>query len=416
MTFEVALTGLDAAGTQLDTIGNNIANNATTGFKSSRAEFSDVYALNTFGGNSPATGQGVQVSGVRQDFGQGDVQFTNRNLDLSVEGLGMFKLDDNGTDVYTRAGNFGLDREGYITNATGASLTGYGVNDDGELQPIEDNLQIDYTDLEPNASTEISIAANLDIKAEIPLEEFNVDDPNTFNFTTSTTVYDALGTSLVSNLYFRREVTDTDAGGVSSWTAYPYIDNEPVSLSEEGVEVNFGEDGSLLSVNGNPTGTFTSEPYDPASGAEDMQITYDLSDISQFDSSFGVNFISQDGFAAGRLEDFDIDASGVIFGRFTNGQARTMGQITLTNFPNQEALRQIGSTNWVETFASGEPATGEPGSASLGTLQAGSLEGSNVDITKELVAMIGAQRSFQANAQVISTGDTLTQTVINIRR
>ena len=409
MTFEVALTGLDAAGTQLDTIGNNIANNATTGFKSSRAEFSDVYALNTFGGSSPATGQGVQVSGVRQDFGQGDVQFTNRNLDLSVEGLGMFKLDDNGTDVYTRAGNFGLDREGYITNAAGATLTGYGVNDDGDVQPIVDDLQIDYTDLEPNASTEISIAANLDIKAEIPLDEFNVDDPGTFNFSTSTTVYDALGSSLVSNLYFRRDAAN-------SWTAYPYIDNEPVSELEAGVEVNFGADGNLEDVNGNAAGTFISESYTPASGAEDMQITYDLSDISQFDNAFGVNFISQDGFAAGRLEDFDIDASGVIFGRFTNGQARTMGQITLTNFPNQEALRQIGSTNWVETFASGEPATGEPGSASLGTLKAGSLEGSNVDITKELVAMIGAQRSFQANAQVISTGDTLTQTVINIRR
>ena len=406
MTFEVALTGLDAAGTQLDTIGNNIANNATTGFKSSRAEFSDVYALNTFGGSSPATGQGVQVSGVRQDFGQGDVQFTNRNLDLSVEGLGMFKLDDNGTEVYTRAGNFGLDREGFITNSAGASLTGYGVNDDGDVQPIEDNLQIDYTDLEPNATTEISIAANLDIQAEI-LPPFDVDDPGTFNFSTSTTVYDSLGSSLVSNLYFRRD-------SPNAWTAYPYIDGEFVSVAGE--QVNFGSDGNLLDVNGDEAGTFTTQSYTPASGADEMEITYDLSDISQFDSTFGVNFISQDGFAAGRLEDFDIDASGVIFGRFTNGQARTMGQITLTNFPNQEALRQIGSTNWVETFASGEPATGEPGSASLGTLKAGSLEGSNVDITKELVAMIGAQRSFQANAQVISTGDTLTQTVINIRR
>ena len=406
MTFEVALTGLDAAGSQLDTIGNNIANNATTGFKSSRAEFSDVYALNTFGGSSPATGQGVQVSGVRQDFGQGDVQFTNRNLDLSVEGLGMFKLDDNGTDVYTRAGNFGLDREGFITNAAGAKLTGYGVNDDGDVQPIVDDLQIDYTDLEPNASTEISIAANLDIQADI-LPPFDVDDPGTFNFSTSTTVYDSLGSSLVSNLYFRRESANT-------WTAYPYVDGEFVSVAGE--QVNFGADGSLQDVNGDPAGTFTTQSYLPTSGAEPMEITYDLSDISQFDNAFGVNFISQDGFSAGRLEDFDIDASGVIFGRFTNGQARTMGQITLTNFPNQEALRQIGSTNWVETFASGEPATGEPGSASLGTLKAGSLEGSNVDITKELVNMIGAQRSFQANAQVISTGDTLTQTVINIRR
>ena len=420
MTFEVALTGLDAASTQLDTISNNIANNATTGFKSSRAEFSDVYALNTFGGSSPATGQGVQVSGVRQDFGQGDVQFTNRNLDLSVEGLGMFRLDDNGSEVYTRAGNFGMDREGYITNAEGHKLTGYGVNDDGDVQPIIDDLQIDYTDLEPNTTSEISLAANLDSTAEIPVAEFDVTDSSTFNFSTSTTVYDSLGSSMVANLYFRRDVAN-------SWTAYPYIDGEPVGqtttddtvdppvVTLTGEQVNFNPDGSLESVNGDPVGSFTTDSYSPASGADPMEITYDLSDLSQFDNAFGVNFISQDGYAAGQLEDFDIDASGVIFGRFSNGQAKTMGQITLTNFPNQESLRQIGSTNWVETFASGEPATGEPGSASLGTLKAGSLEGSNVDITKELVNMIGAQRSFQANAQVISTGDTLTQTVINIR-
>ena len=409
MTFQVALTGLDAAGTQLDTISNNIANNATSGFKSSRAEFADVYALSTFGGSSPATGQGVQVAGVRQDFGQGDMQFTNRNLDLSVEGLGMFRLDDNGTSVYTRAGNFGMDREGYITNAAGNKLSGFGVSDSGEIQPIVDDLQIDYTDLQPNASTEIDIAANLDIKAEI-LPPFEVDDPSTFNFSTSTTVYDSLGSSLVSNIYFRRDAAN-------SWSAFAYVDNIPVSSDPlVGEQINFSSDGSVLDVNGNTAGTFETSTFTPNSDASDMQLTIDLSEVSQFDNSFGVNQIVQDGYAAGRLEDFDIDPSGVIFGRFSNGQAKTMGQITLTNFPNQEGLRQIGSTSWQETFASGEPATGEPGSASLGTLLAGSLEGSNVDITKELVGMIGAQRSFQANAQVISTGDTLTQTVINIRR
>jgi flagellar hook protein FlgE len=147
-----------------------------------------------------------------------------------------------------------------------------------------------------------------------------------------------------------------------------------------------------------------------------MDITFNMRDITQFDGAFGVNRVVQDGFAAGRLEDFDVDPTGVIFGRFSNGQAKVMGQITLTSFPNTEGLRQVGDTSWTETFASGEPATGAPGSASLGGLQAGALEGSNVDITHELVAMIGAQRSFQANAQVISTGDTLMQTVINIRR
>ena len=147
-----------------------------------------------------------------------------------------------------------------------------------------------------------------------------------------------------------------------------------------------------------------------------MTLQFDVAGTTQFDSPFGVNRVVQDGFTAGQLEDFDIDPDGVIFGRYTNGQAKIMGQVTLTGFANMNGLKQIGDTQWAETFASGDPITGVPNSASLGSLQSGALEGSNVDITKELVAMISSQRSFQANAQVISTGDTLTQTIINIRR
>jgi len=382
----------------------------TSGYKRSRAEFSDVYALSTFGGDTPAVGQGVEVSGVRQEFEQGDMQFTNRNLDLAIEGLGMFQLNDNGTTVYTRSGNFGTDREGYITDSSGYRLMGYGVDADGNLQPISSELQIDYTDLEPQSTTSIELAANLDITSDVPVAAFDVDDADTFNFSTSTTVYDTLGSAQIANMYFRKDAANT-------WSSFTYVDGQPISNDPLlGDQVNFAADGTLQDVNGDPSGTFSTASFTPASGAEAMQITLDFSDISQFDNAFGINQIEQDGYAAGRLEDYDIDSSGVIFGRFSNGQANTMGQITLSNFSNREGLKQIGGTSWTETFSSGEPATGEPGSASLGTIQAGALEGSNVDITAELVSMIGAQRSFQANAQVISTGDTLTQTVINIRR
>lgn len=409
MTLEIALTGINAASSELDSISNNIANNATSGFKRSRVEFADVYALSTFGGGTPSVGQGVQVAGIRQEFEQGDMQFTERNLDLAVEGLGLFRLSDNGSAIYTRSGNFGLDREGFITNASGSKLTGYGVNSDDEIQPIITDLQIDYTDLKPNVSTAVEIEANLDIQAQI-LPPFDATDPDTFNFSTSTTIYDSLGASEVANVYFRRDAANT-------WSAFTYIDGQGVSTDPLiGDQITFDASGSLVDVNGNTDGIFTTAPYTPPSGADPVTLEFDISEMSQFDSSFGVNRIVQDGYSAGRLEDFDIDETGVIFGRFSNGQAKTMGQITLTNFPNMEGLKQTGTTSWVETFASGEPATGEPGTASLGTLQAGALEGSNVDITKELVSMIGAQRSFQANAQVISTGDTITQTVINLRR
>ena len=407
MTFDIALTGINAASTQLDTISNNIANNATTGFKRSRSEFADVYAVSTFGATNPAVGQGVRISGIRQEFQQGDTTFTNNNLDISIEGQGMFRLQDNGNPIYTRAGNFGLDREGYIVNTSGHRLTGYRTSEDDQIEPIIDDLRIDYSDLQPQPSSSVELSMNLDIKDSV-LPPFDVTDASTFNFSTSTTVYDSLGASQLANVYFHKDAPNT-------WSAFTYVDGVEVSQIG-GDELSFDSSGILQSVNGTAGGTYTTNTFTPASNAATMALTFDMSDVTQFDNGFGVNRIVQDGYAAGRLEDFDVDPSGTIFGRFSNGQAKTMGQVTLTSFPNMQGLRQIGDTSWTETFASGEPATGEPGTASLGQLQAGSLEGSNVDITQELVSMIGAQRSFQANAQVISTGDTLTQTVINIRR
>ena len=407
MTFDIALTGINAASTQLDTISNNIANNATTGFKRSRSEFADVYAVSTFGATNPAVGQGVRISGIRQEFQQGDTTFTNNNLDISIEGQGMFRLQDNGNPIYTRAGNFGLDREGYIVNSSGHRLTGYRTNDDDQIEPIIDDLRVDYSDLQPQPTTAVELAMNLDIKDDV-LPPFDVTDASTFNFSTSTTVYDSLGASQLTNVYFHKDAPNT-------WSAYTYVDGAEVSQIG-GDELSFDSSGILQAVNGTAGGSFTTNSFTPASNAAPMALTFDMSAVTHFDNGFAVNRIVQDGYAAGRLEDFDVDPSGTIFGRFSNGQAKTMGQVTLTSFPNMQGLRQIGDTSWTETFASGEPATGEPGTASLGQLQAGSLEGSNVDITQELVSMIGAQRSFQANAQVISTGDTLTQTVINIRR
>jgi flagellar hook protein FlgE len=319
----------------------------------------------------------------------------------------MFRMDDGGSPVYTRAGNFSLDRDGFIVNSSGFNLAGYPANDAGQILPILGKLQIDFSDLSPKESSEVELAINLDIKDPV-LPPFDVTDASTFNFSTSTTVYDSLGASQLANVYFHKDAPNT-------WTAFTYVDGVEINQLG-GDELVFDTSGVLQSVNGTAATTFSTNSFTPASAAEPMSLSFELAGITQYDNAFGVNKISQNGYAAGRLEDFDIDPAGVIFGRFSNGQAKTMGQVTLSSFPNFQGLRQIGDTGWTETAASGAPAAGVPGSASLGELRAGSLEGSNVDITQELVSMIGAQRSFQANAQVISTGDTLTQTVINIRR
>lgn len=405
MTFEIALTGINAASTQLENISNNIANNTTAGYKRSRVEFADMYTA----ANAATVGQGVEVSQVRQEFTQGDMQNTGRTLDLGIQGSGFFSVNDGGTSIYSRAGAFGVDREGFLVDSQGRFLEGFGVTDDGTIQEVAQNIQIDYSDLSPNVTTTMDISANLNSDAEI-LPPFDIDDPGSYNYTTSTTVYDSLGGAQIANVYYRRDALNT-------WSAFSYVGGEPVSADPlVGDQITFTSTGELQDVNGDTSGRFNTASFTTTNGSDPMEITIDLGNSTQLENESSVNSIVQNGYSSGSLGSFDVDESGLFFGSFTNGQTRNMGQITLTNFPNENGLTQIGATSWTETFASGEPVTGVPGSASLGTLQSSSLESSNVDITQELVSIIGAQRSFQANAQMISTGDTITQTIINLRR
>lgn len=407
MPFDIALSGINAASTDLEVISHNIANSATTGFKKSRAEFADVFATSRLGSSATAVGRGVQVASIRQDFSQGDVNFTDNNLDLSIDGQGLFRISDGGTEFYTRAGQFGLDREGYIVNSQDQRLVGYGVDEDGEVLPISEELQIDYADIPPKTTENVSLSMNLDSQVQVPAGAFNADDPQTYSYSTATTIYDSLGASQVATTFFRKDAPN-------QWSSYLFVDGTEVS-QVGGDQLTFDSTGQLTAVNGVTPLTTQSNTFAPVSNAGNMSVRYDYSEISQFEGPFGVNEVVQDGFTAGRLDDFDIGPEGMIFGRYSNGQAKVMGQITLSNFPNEEGLQKKGNNVWAESFTSGAPATGAPGTASLGLIQAGALESSNVDITAELVSMITAQRSFQANAQVISTGDTLTQTIINLR-
>lgn len=406
MTIDIALTGISAAGKELETISNNIANNQTTGFKRSDIQFADVYASST-GAASIATGSGVDVNQIRQDFGQGDMSSTGNNLDLSVDGQGWFRFSDAGKELYSRDGALGLDREGYVVNASGHRLMGNGASGGDGLGPVDGELRVDFADLQPKATETVALSMNLKSTAEV-LPPFDAADSATYNYSSSTTAYDSLGTAQVATLYARKDAANT-------WSSYLFVDGVEVS-QPGGNELGFDESGTLSSIDGAPDTSFDTTLFTPTSGASPMTLTFDVGSITQYDNPFGTSQVTQDGFAAGRLSDFDIDTTGTIYGRYSNGEAREMGQVTLANFSNLQGLSQQGGNMWAETFASGEPAVGIPGSASLGGVRASALESSNVDITEELVAMIGAQRSFQANAQVISTGDTLMQTVINMRR
>jgi flagellar hook protein FlgE len=422
MAFEAATSGLRAASADLDVIGNNVANANTTGFKSSRAEFADVYATSIFGASSTATGNGVRLTDVAQQFTQGTVSFTNNNLDLAVSGQGFFRLNDGGSVIYTRAGAFSADREGYLVNSSNQRLTGFTTDGAGTITGQLGDLQIDMSNIEPYQTTRVDGSLNLDANDVAPAVPWSATpfvygdpppDPGSYNSSTSLTIYDTLGNSHELSLYFANDSSNT-------WNVYGLIDGvsyDLVNTKNNDNQLVFDENGAI-DLDSAALSIKDWEPLDPTgapNGAAQQDLAISLAETTQYGSVFGVNSLTQDGFTTGRLAGVDIDPSGVIFGRYTNGQAKALGQVVLANFANPGGLQPLGDTNWAETYSSGAALLGAPGSASLGVLQSGALEESNVDLTQELVKLIVAQRNFQASAQTIRAADTITQSIINIR-
>lgn len=654
MTFNIALTGLQAASSELTVIGNNIANASTTGFKQSKAHFADVYAASNLGSGGNTIGSGVLLSSVQQEFSQGQIQFTNSNLDLAVNGTGFFVLNNNGSVSYTRAGSFGVDKNGYITTALGGNLEGYLSDNSGKITGARGNLQITNASLVPKATDDVTVAVNLDATIKPPLLPFvsgftsvNPPDPSTFNTSTSTTVYDSLGNSHIMTSYFIKSheqnswkmhvgVDGTDVTPTSPTppvgvppVTYPsgsspspftlkfsptgaYIENSlaqppiyygsgpvvstdlalgvsdnlptlevneltlngvsiPASTVSNDIYSSAGNRASAISITAainsqttlhgitatvNPTsvslgvptfgnlavgdlkinginitgaiatsadlltainnetglsGVTATQPggagtaimlgatdgrniqietngtvgsianfsgFDLHLGGADplnnqiKRATYNLSTVdnlgitvggaavghvgltggpqsgivqtnsdkieittwspgggaqgpqtlninfgqsSQFGAPFAVQALSQNGYSTGRLSGVEVDPSGTIFARYSNGQSKALGQVALANFGSIQSLSPHGDTTWVETFSSGPALIGAPGTADLGLVQSGALEDSNVNLTDELVSLILAQRNFQANAQTIRTADATTQAIINLR-
>lgn len=405
MPFTIALSGLSAASDDLGVTANNIANSNTNGFKKSRSEFAEVYAVSTESLASNTTGSGVRLNSVAQQFDQGNIDFTGNSLDLAIAGEGFFTLSDAGSLSYTRAGAFSVDRDGYVGDADGRRLQVYpslgnGAFNTGGLQ----DLRLLTGQNPPQATAEVTLGVNLPADATVPsVGAFDPNDPLSFNHTTSTTIYDSLGASHTASVYFIR------GAAPNTWDTRVYVDGNAVGGANA---VNFDAAGQLTVP---ASGIITNPPYDPGNGASPINLDLDLQLTTQFGGSYGVNTLAQDGFASGRLTGIEVDQSGVVFARFTNGRAEEIGKVALSNFASLENLGQVGDTNWVETFASGDALRGEAGTASFGLIQSGALEASNVDLTDQWVNMITAQRNFQANAQVISTADAITQTIINIR-
>jgi flagellar hook protein FlgE len=440
MPFRIALSGLNAASTDLEVTGNNIANAATSGFKESRTEFADVFAasLQDTGNQS---GQGVRVSNISQQFSQGTIDFTSNNLDLAISGQGFFILDrTDGTQGYTRAGAFSVDRNGYVVNASNDRLQFYqlktenDVTGDVEFGGDPDALILPTTPNEPQPTQNIDAVLNLDAtkvafnNVTEPFDTSALPDAGDYHSSTSTTIYDSLGIAHTATMYLRKESRDlvdasdpvnpvagTDGtADTVGWGHYLFVDGVYQGATGDDF-LEFGGTGALATDP--PTMSYAIDwaTLDPTNNATPSTVDVDFTGTTQFGSAFSVNRLAQDGYTEGRLAGVDIDSSGIVFARYTNGQSDALGQVALARFSNQQGLRQVGDTVWAESYESGEVQRGMAGGSGFGLVQSGALESSNVDLAGQLVNLITAQRNFQANAEVISTADSVTQTIINIR-
>ncbi|MCA3181929.1 MAG: flagellar hook protein FlgE [Burkholderiales bacterium] len=403
MSFQHGLSGLSAAAKNLDVIGNNVANANTVGAKSSRAEFADLYANSLTGLSAATTGIGVAVSGVAQQFTQGDIVATQNPLDMAINGRGFFRVSQEGVTQYTRNGQFRMDKDGYIVTAQGARLTGYQIDATGVVSNgTPTDLRISTADISPRATASARAQLNLDARDTPITAPFNSASPTTYHSAMSMSVYDSLGRDHQVTLFYRKT-----AG--NSWEVRASADG--TDIPGVAATLNFSSAGLGTS----PTGPFNLTIPVGADAGNSMTFGIDLTNATQFGASFATTEITQDGYGTGRLSGFTADDSGMLIGRYSNGQTRPQGQIVLANFVNPQGLVPLGNNAWVEGAGAGQPTLGAPGSGILGSLEAGAVENSNVDLTAELVNMITAQRVYQANAQTIKTHDQLLQTIVNLR-
>jgi len=439
MSFNIGLSGLYAANKALNVTGNNIANVATTGFKSSRAEFADQYSNSVRGTSAGKTviGTGVKTAAVSQLFTPGNINATGQALDMAIDGNGFFALNDNGSKIYTRAGAFYSDKQGYVVNAGGANLQGYAVGEDGKIiQGVLTNLQIDTSNLTPKPTSLITEKINLNSAATSPsITPFDPTNASSYNFTFNTPVYDSQGNEHQMNQYFIKDDT------TNTWSMHTTIDGrnpaDPASTTPLVNAVPFKSDGTLdknaltagdvaggLSIGEDKM--FRLNDWIPAqknaagewsangaiANAEGVKL--DMLGATQYNASSAEIAKSQDGFATGELSGLSIDQNGYLFASFTNGKDKVIGQVAIANFANLQGLTPIGGTNWKESYASGVPVIGAPDTGTLGQISGGALEDSNVDLTGELVNLIKAQSNYQANAKTISTESTIMQTIIQM--
>jgi flagellar hook protein FlgE len=393
MSFNIALSGIQAINEQLEAVSNNIANSSTYGFKSSRANFSAMYAGDQ--------ANGVSVGSLTQNIGtNGSVESTGRSLDAAIEGRGFFmSRDAQGTMSYSRVGIFAADNAGNLVDAAGRKVQGYGPTVNGNLGTIGD-IKIPTGQIAAKASTAVNFVGNLSADWVKPTNTtFDSTKPDSYNMVKQSVLYDSLGTQHTVSQYFVKTGSNTVA------VHYGFDGASPAAAAVK--TLSFDALGQLPAASNSGALTLT-----PTNGAAPIAFSIDYSGTTQFAGEATSTTNRTDGYASGTYVGVELAADGSVVARYSNEQKQTVGTIALATFGNEGALTATSDTSWQANAASGLALLGTPGAGLAGKLNTGSLEGSNVDITSELVGLMTSQRNYQANSKVITTENQMMQTLM----
>ncbi|MGZ7087618.1 MAG: flagellar hook protein FlgE, partial [Ilumatobacteraceae bacterium] len=383
MSFDIALSGIQAINEQLNTVSNNIANAATYGFKAGRANFASVMA-----GTQP---NGVEIGSVTQNISQnGSTQTTGRALDAAIDGRGFFvSVNSQGTTQYSRVGIFSTDAKGVLVDSNGNKVQGYGPSKNGALGAMGD-VQVPTGQIPAVATTGIAYTGNMSGDWTVPTTAFDSTKSDSYNMVKQSIVYDSLGTQHTLSQYFVKKDADTV-------NVFYSMDGTAVDASASSAELKFDTTGQLTSTTGNAV------TFPAANGADAGNVTIDYKGTTRFAGEAATTTNRSDGYASGSFVGVEMAADGSLVAKYSNDQSQVVGTVALATFANEGALSAISQTSWVANADSGAALINPPGVGLSGKLSTGALEGSNVDITSELVGLMTSQRNYQANSKVLTT-------------
>ena len=434
-TLSTASSGLSMAGTKLAVIGDNIANINTIGFKGSRAQFADLVARDSMGLSGPTQiGTGGATDTVNTLFGQGSITESSNALDLAISGNGFFQVSSPGEagSLYTRDGQFYMDEDGFITSAGGQRLQGFNAESD-QLSTIVSDIYVDRSALQQQSSSLLNLTATLSTEADFSTTPIfsggftmdgntdSIDDvAAASDFATSITVYDTLGTPHSATVCFERQ-------SAGDWGWYAVVDGGEVGETDEMAfqiasgGLSFDGDGEMTAFS--QINTSAISPWN-FTGADDQDIDFQFGldstgseapgDLRAMSGPSAVSAVTQDGYGSGDLIQMTVDQNGNIRGTYTNGEDILLGQVALAEFPSYKGLKRVGRNLYQSTNNAGDPAVGTPGTGTRGNLISFALEQANVDLEDQFVDMIQSQRTYQANARVITTTDKTLQELVQL--